>query len=410
MALSQMPLQWINSLCGKPSSFFPSTEFSPPFQPTVADKTVIKNVKVWDGQKHIPNTTIVIEGKTISLTGDASGGTVYDGKGGFLLPGLIDAHVHVSTSEGLTCLVNQGITTGYDMGSYNEDMGQWRDVGDKGLTSLLYSGAAACKKQSFPGVLPCFPKNSFVVDERGASKFVSDRVAEGADYLKIVISDDEEDPIPKKQYEDIIRREAEKKGKNLVSHAAVYAAQTLARKVGGKFITHLPRDKTLTKADVQEMLDNKQVAIPTLIMEQNFLRILRLNPKNLFKMNYSHCKDSLTLMYKMGVPILVGTDATARMMHFAIVKYGEPLHTELQLLSEAGMSTEDIFKGATSLSAKHFGLHDRGEIAPGKRADLVLLDKDPFKDISNSQSIVQVWTAGTKVKGPFGKAAEKCEI
>ena len=410
MALSQLPLQWINSLCGKPSPFFDSSGLSLPVQPAFADKTVIKNVKVWDGEKNIPNTTIVIEGRTISLTGDPSGGAVIDGKGGFLMPGLIDAHVHASIDVGLQCLANHGITTGYDLGTFNTNMSQWHDVGDRGMTSLLYSGGAACKKTSFPCVLPGYPNDGFVTDEYGASRFVKNRIADGADFLKIVISDEKEDPIPKKEFEDIIKKEAEDNGKSLITHAATYTAQKVARQVGGKFITHLPRDKTLTKADVQEMLDKKQVAIPTLIMMQNFLRILRLKPSNLLKMNYSHCKDSLTLMYQMGVPILVGTDATARMMHFAIVEYGKPIHDELKLLQDAGMSTEDILKGATSLSAKSFNLPDRGMIAPGLRADLLLLDSDPFDDITNSNRIVQVWTAGTKLQGPFGRWAKKCDI
>ena len=78
----------------------------------------------------------------------------------------------------------------------------------------------------------------------------------------------------------------------------------------------------------------------------------------------------------------------------ATIPHGESLHDELRLLVEAGLSTVDALRAATSLSAKHFGLHDRGVVAPGRRADLVLLTADPTEDIQNTRKIKQVWCGG----------------
>lgn len=107
------------------------------------------------------------------------------------------------------------------------------------------------------------------------------------------------------------------------------------------------------------------------------------------------------------VPILAGTDATPLKAGPPNVPYGKTLHSELKLLQEAGLSTEEVLRAATSLPAKYFGLHDRGSIRPGKRADLVLLDANPFEDITNSDRIKAVWTAGKRLQGPFGRWAEK---
>ncbi|KAL6718618.1 hypothetical protein ACLMJK_002852 [Lecanora helva] len=405
MALSQAPLDWASHFCEGASSYFNGNK------PSLAtSKTAIQNVTIWDGEKHIDDTTVVIDDNKISLGGSTVGANIVDGNGGFLFPGFIDTHVHASSADGLTCLANYGITMAYDMGTFNENMLQWRDVGDQGLTSLLFSGGATCKNTSFPCSLPGYPPDAFVTDHDMAKAFVQNRVAQGADYIKIVISDDD-DPIPKEEYEKTIKEVADQNNRHLVSHAATYPAQKVARDVGGKFITHLPKDKTLTRQDIQEMLDKEQVAIPTLIMMQNLIRILRLDPRNLRKIKYDFSRDSVSLMYKMGVPILVGTDATARLFDILVlVPYGKTYHEELQLLQEAGMSTEDIYRGATSLPAKYFGLSNRGMIADGMRADLMLLDADPFKDIKNSDRIIGMWTSGTPLKGPFGRWAKRCKV
>jgi imidazolonepropionase-like amidohydrolase len=63
-------------------------------------------------------------------------------------------------------------------------------------------------------------------------------------------------------------------------------------------------------------------------------------------------------------------------------------------LKEAGMPTVEILRAATSRPAYYFGLHDRGVIAPGRRADLLLIRGDPIANISNTRNIMRVWTAG----------------
>ena len=393
MSLSQYPINWAASLAQAATNYFDASNVKPCAAPV---RTAIQNVHVWDGHQRIPNTTIVIEGRIISLTGNTAGAKVVDGKGGFLMPGLIDAHVHASSRRGLDKMANYGVTTAFDMGSFpSSDMPQWRDVGGEGITSLLFSGAAACVGGGFPSILPGFPKEALIYSEENATNFVETRLSEGVDYLKVFINGDS---LPKQELQQIIKDKAEAAGKTIVSHAPDYKAQQVARAVGGKFITHTPVDKALTQQDVQEMLDKNQVAIPTLIMMDHTVELGRLLGK---AWEYGYCNDSVALMHRMGVPVLVGTDA-AKLLG-GLVLYGKSIHKELRLLVDAGMSNEDVLRGATSRTAGIFNLTDRGVIRPGKRADLLLLSKDPLVDMKNSEEIVQVWTAGTPVKGLFGK-------
>lgn len=96
-------------------------------------------------------------------------------------------------------------------------------------------------------------------------------------------------------------------------------------------------------------------------------------------------------LHQAGVPLLAGTDATP----FAPV-HGESLHRELRLLAEAGLSAEEALAAATSLPARHFGLADRGRIAPGLRADLLLVDGDPTTDITATSAIAGIWRRGVR--------------
>ncbi|MFD2356841.1 amidohydrolase family protein [Nonomuraea ferruginea] len=89
------------------------------------------------------------------------------------------------------------------------------------------------------------------------------------------------------------------------------------------------------------------------------------------------------------MPLLAGTDATP----FAPA-HEAGLHRELELLTEAGLSAEEALAAATGLPARHFGLDDRGRIAPGLRADLVLVEGDPTRDITATGAIVDVWRRG----------------
>jgi imidazolonepropionase-like amidohydrolase len=95
-------------------------------------------------------------------------------------------------------------------------------------------------------------------------------------------------------------------------------------------------------------------------------------------------------MHRAGVGILPGTDAPLRNS-----PPGFGLHGELAMLAEAGLSPFDVLRAATLDPARFLGLLDSlGTVAPGKLADLVLLDADPLADIANLRRIHAVMANG----------------
>jgi imidazolonepropionase-like amidohydrolase len=86
-------------------------------------------------------------------------------------------------------------------------------------------------------------------------------------------------------------------------------------------------------------------------------------------------------MYRAGVPIIAGTDDIP----------GFTLQRELELYVEAGLTPAQVLQIATYNGAKYSRtLDDRGVVSPGRRADLILVDGDPTKNISDIRKVALV--------------------
>ena len=116
------------------------------------------------------------------------------------------------------------------------------------------------------------------------------------------------------------------------------------------------------------------------------------------RLDYKHAKSTVATFRRAGVVILAGTDSNDDLTAPCQIAHGESLHEELERMVDAGLAPAEALRGATSLAADTFGLTDRGVIAPGRRADLVLVDGDPTRDISATRNIRGVWIGGCRVK------------
>jgi len=100
------------------------------------------------------------------------------------------------------------------------------------------------------------------------------------------------------------------------------------------------------------------------------------------------CQIILKTFANQGVKILAGTDA-----NLPVAVAGFSLHDELISLNKAGMTPAQVLKAATAQPAKWLN-NNAGEILPGRKANLVLLDKNPLSDISNTKTINSVFLNG----------------
>jgi imidazolonepropionase-like amidohydrolase len=359
------------------------------------EKIALTNVRVFDGRELRGPTTVVIEGGIVG--DDSAGARIIDAGGATLLPGLIDAHVHLLTEGHLQQLADFGVTTALDMGAWPPSMvDSLRDR--TGMADMRSAGIPATSAGSSHSHLPGWPAEEMVDGPAGAAQFVTDRIAEGADYIKLIV----DTPGPDQEILDALVAASHRHGKLTVAHAVSTAALDMALLAGVDMITHAPLDRPLTESTTARILAQGCVSIPTLTMMKGVVdriaAVAASQPEGVPAAgpSYESARDSVAELRRAGVPILAGTDANAGPGIPFSPRHGESLHDELELLIEAGLSNVEALRAATVLPAQHFGLHDRGVIEPGRRADLVLIDGDPIADIRATRQIRRVWCAGVE--------------
>ncbi|MBL7486833.1 amidohydrolase family protein [Frankia sp. AgB1.9] len=364
---------------------------------------LIRGVRLVDGPALSHRTSVLVDGARIAAIGpdlSTAGRTVVDGEDGVLLPGLIDAHVHLHGEENLEQLVRAGITTALDMGCWPRELvDELR--GRPGLTDIRSAGVPATAPGSAHSHIPGRPDAALVSGPADAETFVRDRLAEGSDYLKLIA----DVPGLDQPTLDALVSAARRQGQLTVAHAVRLIPYQMALAAGADVITHAPLDAILDEATVAALAARGRVVVPTLtMMDAVATRFFghgadgadgaRGDAAAPAGPGYHNAQRSVGLLHRAGVPILAGTDANATVGVPANISHGPSLHRELELLVRAGLSAAAAISAATSLPARHFGLSDRGAIRPGLRADLVLIGGDPLADITDSRRVERVWCAG----------------
>jgi imidazolonepropionase-like amidohydrolase len=359
-----------------------------------------------DGQLSSPRTVIVADGRiTDRATPDATADVV-DGRGGTLLPGLIDCHAHVSTTAHLRAMAAYGVTTVLDMGAPHFDATMaLKD--QPGLPTVLSAGRPASGPGSMFITKMGHPASTGVAGPGDAPRFVADRVDENSDYLKILIEDPHvpgAKPLPDATVAALVTA-AHAAGLLTVAHVVSAATMRTALTAGVDIVTHTSVS-TEPDDDLARLIAARPVTIiPTLTMmdgvvhtigRKPVLRLLSVAVKDL-RMNYRNARATVSAFHRAGQTILVGTDANDEPGAPFHPPYGRSIHEELARLVDAGLTPTEALDGATRLAADTFGLIDRGRLAPGCRADLLLVDGDPTRDIAASTGIAGVWIAGVRV-------------
>ncbi len=350
------------------------------------------------------------------------GAATIDCEGKTLIPGLIDAHVHLCLepcADPVTVLINEsdartaikavnharktlqcGVTTARDMGGKNYIDLDLRDaVAENELIGpgLLVSGKVITMTGGHG-----WQMGEEVDGEDEARRGARRQLKKGVDLVKImatggVMTEGVEPGSP--QFTEAEMRaaieEAHKAGRKTATHAQGTTGIKNAIKAGIDSIEH---GIFLDEEAVEMMLERGVYLVPTLAAPYWISRkgreagIPEYAVKKSDAVVDAHV-NSFKLAYEAGVKIAMGTDA------------GTPFNDhgknsfEIILMVEKGMAPLDAIKSSTSLGAELLGISDRvGTVAEGKQADLLVLDGDPLNDIGNIEKVHMVFKNGRLVK------------
>ena len=371
--------------------------------PGKCGKTAIQDVRLFDGCEFGLPKTICLDSGYIVGTGGCDGAkVVVNGTGKFLIPGLIDSHVHLTDVRSLENYTSYGGTTAMNMACDNST--QCDTLRDQpGLASFLRAGLPAVGNGSLHEKQdPMRPKGTLIYPDTNVTQFTQCQLNSGSDFHKITA--EVNGPSTQQQIEMVRVAHCEYQ-KQTMTHASDIGAYAQAVDSVTDGIQHLPDDGILDDTTVQKIKSQNQFVTPTInIFEyaykdpalQHFFNIQPNSNRTL-----NHVEMNARKLYKAGVPMIVGTDAVGSLKvngSVIAVPFGLTLHYELQnLVKVVGMSPAEAINAATREAAKYHRVSDRGSVEVGKRADLLLLNSNPLANISNTQDISRIWVAGIEV-------------
>ena len=397
---------------------------------THAAATVIRGARVFTGDAMLAQATVVLRngriesvvpGRTQSLP---AGADVVDGAGLTLLPGLIDSHTH-NYGAALEQALNFGVTTTFDMFTEPNAAAAWRReqaAGEAAARADLFSAGVLVTVKGGHGTQ--FLPIPTLDDPEQAEAFVAARVAEGSDYIKIVYETGAAmgRPLPTHAPATLKRLvdAAHSHDKLAVFHVSTAPEARSAIDAGADGLMHMyqagqtPDEAGERAADL--LAAAKQAGIfvtPTLAVietlhgleggaeltaDARIAPFLDPDQRNSLGRDFGlparpdafqALLENVLALYAAGVPILAGSDALN-----PGTAYGASLHRELELLVAAGLEPSAALRAATAAPADAFGLADRGRIAPGKKADVLLIRGNPSADILATRDIVAIWKDG----------------
>lgn len=390
---------------------------------------VIEGARVFDGEAfhdglevHIADGLIRQVGAALAVPPEVER---IDGRGHTLLPGLIDAHVH-TWGDARAQMLRFGVTTGIDMFSDPAALPEIRRSRESLAAATQADLWAAGEILTAPGghgtqfgiaVEP-------VTDVASASAAVGKRVAAGSDFLKFVLDDGSAygrpGAIPTLDVDvaAALIRAAHAQQKMALAHVSAARSARSVIAAGADGLVHVWSDRSPEPELVAAIAERGAFVIPTLsvianlanarpgellIADPAFAERLDDGQRASLGQSYpplwqraSHLEHGLANVAALaaaGVDVLAGSDAgnpgTAA---------GPSLHGEMEWLMRAGFTSAEALRAATALPARRFGLADRGRIAEGLRADLVLVKGDPEADIRATRAITKVWKNGQPVR------------
>jgi len=423
---------------------------------SAADPVVaFTHVRVIDGTGRPPveNGVVVVARDRIVVVGPEGtaipeGAEIRDCRGRTMIPGLISDHSHVGQVGG----TSSGAAN-YTRATIEAELRQYRDFGVTTITALGNNGPLfeTIRAEAHAGrldgadlfgvdrgigvpdgappqaMIKVGPDQLFrprdAAEARAAVAAMADRKT---DLVKIWL-DDFGGGVPAKMRPEVYQAvidEAHRRGVRVAAHIHDLADAKAIVAAGADILAHGVRDQAVDQDFIALMKARGVWYVATLALDEATFAWAEQAPwtKTPFarsalspalakqlddpawrsKVLSDHAKiavaraslamnlRNLKTLHDAGVRIGFGTDSGATPLRVA----GLAEHRELALMVEAGLTPLQALTLATARAAELLKLDDRGRIAPGRRADLVILDGDPSQSIDHSQSIREVWVRG----------------
>jgi len=379
-------------------------------------------------------TILVRDGRIVSITAGytnaRSGQKVVDLKTSFVLPGLIDSHVHLASEQGPDSRLNgflktesdaaidaagfalktlqAGFTTVADLGGPSESILALRSGVARGVVPgpRIISAAGAVSVHGGHGdangmpadLVPHFRGSGVCSGADDCARATRERVRDGADIIKITATGGVLSQTAAglgQQFTDselaAIVQAAHSMGRKVTAHAHGADGINSFLKAGGDSIEHGTYANEESAALFKQ---NGAYLVPTLLAgdfvareaarPNSFLspaqqqKALEAGPKML---------DMLRRMHAAGVKVAFGTDT-------GVSAHGDNAQ-EFALMVKAGMTPLQTIQAATVNAADHFSLSaEIGSIAPGKVADIIAVGGDPLSNVRELESVDFVMARG----------------
>jgi len=432
--------------------------------------TAIVGATVYDGSggDAIADAVVVWTNGRIDAVGPRAttpvpdGARVVDAAGRFVVPGLVDTHVHYSQTGWVDgrpdsvdareshpyeqamadceahperfhrAFLHSGVTAVFDVGGY-----PWtRRLGaatEDSPDAPHVTATGALLSTIDPGPILSLPdRQQFVVmtDEDTVRRAVRSHAAAGSDAIKvwfIVRRPEELDALA-----PLVRAAgaaAAEQGLPLVVHATSLEAARIAVGAGCHLLVHSVDDQPVDDAFVAAVVERGTFYCPTLTVYDGYQQVYarevtdevrtqlevvdpsvrervlltaslppdrRTNPRMLQMMaaqgarRLEVMRQNLVRLHRAGVPIVLGTDAGN-----PLTLHGPSVFVEMEAMQAAGLTAREVLTASTRDAARAaLRGDDLGLLAPGRVADLLVLEKDPAKDIASLRSITDVCRAG----------------
>ncbi len=354
---------------------------------------------------------------------------IIDAKGKYLLPGLVDTHVHVfhpgfvakepqgdkKAYAGVVALKNlkttlqSGVTTARDVCSGYVNVALKTAINRNLFKGprLYVAGRGICMTGGH-GTEMEDPFGSDVIQADGKveiRKAIRKEIDSGADLIKILTSHTQEYPEYTQEELNIAVEEAHRFGKRVACHAGNSVTTKMASIAGVDSIEHgidideetakMMEEKNITLVptlwvlhDIKKKTEERQNKYKS-INEYELHRESFESTLNRYEKIMARIPKTMEIINKYDINIATGTDNIRWYVPFAM------LHEEIYYLTQYGLTNMEAIVAATKGGAKAIGVEDKlGTIEPGKFADLIMVENNPLDDVKVLKNIDWVMKDG----------------